>query len=236
MSKLRNLNVSENVEKKGQFNYLSWAWAVDQLIEHHPDATWEVKHFPMMTIQRAPTYSFDSDGEVLYVANMVAVPEMQVPYMRTDTGYFVEVSVTVGGVTRSQIHPVLDHRNKPIDKPSSFDINTAIQRCLAKAIALHGLGLYIYAGEDLPPEEKGAVSGDVVDMDKVGKAINYIKQQIDEDDPDHAANNLRSAWERLTSDEQLKVHEGLKDKAPGTNRMYKTLLKDYLNAGKEEAA
>ena len=50
----------------------------------------------------------------------------------------------------SQIHPVLDARNKPIEMPSAFDINTSIQRCLVKAIALHGLGLYIYAGEDLP--------------------------------------------------------------------------------------
>jgi hypothetical protein len=50
----------------------------------------------------------------------------------------------------TQIHPVLDARNRPILAPSSFDINTSIQRCLVKATALHGLGLYIYAGEDLP--------------------------------------------------------------------------------------
>lgn len=58
------------------------------------------------------------------------------------------------GVTLSQIHPVLDHRNKPIQQPNAFDINTSIQRCLVKAIALHGLGLYVYAGEDLPPDVK----------------------------------------------------------------------------------
>lgn len=58
--------------------------------------------------------------------------------------------MTVANVTLSQIHPVLDARNRPIQAPSSFDINTSIQRCLVKAIALHGLGLSIYAGEDLP--------------------------------------------------------------------------------------
>jgi hypothetical protein len=72
------------------------------------------------------------------------------PYMQTDCGYFVEVAVSVNGITLSQIHPVLDNRNRPITEPNAFQINTSIQRCLVKAIALHGLGLYIYAGEDLP--------------------------------------------------------------------------------------
>ncbi len=68
---------------------------------------------------------------------------------------FVEVAVTVQGITLSQIHPVLDARNRPLQVPTSFDINTSIQRCLVKAIALHGLGLNIYAGEDLPIGEGG---------------------------------------------------------------------------------
>ena len=63
---------------------------------------------------------------------------------------FVEVVVTVNSVTLSQIHPALDGRNRPLMAPNAFDINSSIQRCLVKAIALHGLGLYIYAGEDLP--------------------------------------------------------------------------------------
>lgn len=117
---LAKLDVNEYVEKKGQFSYLSWAWAVDRLRRAHPTATWEVRRFNGL------------------------------PYLKTDCGYFVEVAVTVGGVTLSQIHPVLDTRNRPIMEPNAFDINTSIQRCLVKAIALHGLGLYIYAGEDLP--------------------------------------------------------------------------------------
>ncbi len=120
---LAGINCGEHLEKKGAFSYLSWAWAVDRLRRAHPDAVWEIKRF---------------DG---------------VPYLKTELGYFVEVAVTVSGITLSQIHPVLNARNQPIATPSVFDINTSIQRCLVKAIALHGLGLYIYAGEDLPEME-----------------------------------------------------------------------------------
>ena len=117
---LNAVNVSEHIEKKGAFSYLSWPFAVAQLRLADPAATWEVKRFDNL------------------------------PYLKTDCGYFVEVAVTVQGVTLSQIHPVLDGKNRPILEPDAFDINTSIQRALVKAIALHGLGLYIYGGEDLP--------------------------------------------------------------------------------------
>jgi hypothetical protein len=118
--RLNRINVSEHLEKKGDFSYLSWPFAVAQLRLADPAASWEVRRF---------------DG---------------LPYLKTETGFFVEVAVTVQGVTLSQIHPVLDGRNRPLLEPTAFDINTSIQRCLVKAIALHGLGLYVYAGEDLP--------------------------------------------------------------------------------------
>ncbi|MBU0752971.1 MAG: DUF1071 domain-containing protein [Gammaproteobacteria bacterium] len=125
-SQLAAINVNDHVERKGQFSYLSWPFAVSQLRQFDPQATWEVKRF----------------GDL--------------PYLTSDAGCFVEVAVTVRGVTLSQIHPVLDGKNRPILAPTSFEINTSLQRCLVKAIALHGLGLYIYAGEDLPQgtEEK----------------------------------------------------------------------------------
>ena len=122
-TELANINVSEYVEKKGQFNYLSWPYAVQQLRMFDDTATWVIQRFNGL------------------------------PYLSTDCGTFVEVAVTVRNVTLSQIHPVLDSRNKPIPMPSAFDINTSIQRCLVKAIALHGLGLCVYAGEDLPQVE-----------------------------------------------------------------------------------
>ena len=121
---LRKHNVSEHMEKKGQFNYLSWAYAVEELRKLKPDATWRVIK--------------DENGY---------------PYTSTPAGHFVEVEVTVDDISLSQIHPVLDHRNQSIEQPNAFQINTSIQRCLAKAIALHGLGLYIFRGEDLPESE-----------------------------------------------------------------------------------
>ena len=119
-ARLSAINVSEHIERKGGFAYLSWPIAVAQLRLADPTACWEVRRF---------------DGP---------------PYLMTESGCFVDVAVTVKGVTLSQIHPVLDGRNRVIIAPTAFDINTSIQRCLVKAIALHGLGLYIYAGEDLP--------------------------------------------------------------------------------------
>lgn len=119
-ARLNAINVNEHVERKGGFSYLSWPYAVAQLRLADPTATWEVRRFNAL------------------------------PYLACDAGVFVEVAVTVQGVTLSQVHPVLDGRNRPLVAPTAFDINTSIQRCLVKAIALHGLGLYIYAGEDLP--------------------------------------------------------------------------------------
>ena len=119
-AKLNQINVSQHIERKGNFAYLSWPYAVAQLRQADPTATWEVRRF---------------DG---------------LPFLKTDCGFFVEVEVTVNGVRLSQIHPVLDARNKPIEAPNAFEINSSIQRCLVKAIALHGLGLYVFAGEDFP--------------------------------------------------------------------------------------
>ena len=123
-SVLSKIDVSEHTEKKGNYTYLSLAWAVIVLLEEFPKATWQI-------------HTFVDNG-------------IESPYMRTNAGCFVQVSVEIDKVIRTQVHPVLDHMNKTVDEPNAFQVNTSIQRCLAKAIALHGLGLYIYAGEDLP--------------------------------------------------------------------------------------
>ena len=130
---LDKIDVSKRTEKKGNFTYLSWAWAVRELLKVAPEATWEVHE-----------YDKHREGEF-------GGYERQ-PYMKTPAGCFVKVTLRVNNIDRTQVHPVLDNRNKTIDEPNAFQINTSIQRCLAKAIALHGLGLYIFAGEDLPGE------------------------------------------------------------------------------------
>jgi hypothetical protein len=114
-----SINVNDKTEKKQNLTYLSWAWAVDQLLRVDPHATW----------------AYDE------------------PKIYGNGTMMVFCSVIACGKSMTAQLPVMDHRNKPIPDPDAFQINTAMQRCLAKAIALHGLGLYIYAGEDLPYEE-----------------------------------------------------------------------------------
>ncbi|HUT03773.1 MAG TPA: DUF1071 domain-containing protein [bacterium] len=128
-AELSKINVNAHTEKKGELTYLSWAWAVDQLLQRDPTATWE--------------YRF-SDGK---------------PFISIGETAMVFCTVNAFQVSRTAQLPVMDHRNKAIINPDSMQLNTAMQRALAKAIALHGIGLYIYAGEDLPAEEpKAAIS------------------------------------------------------------------------------
>jgi len=122
-TELDQVDVTKHIEKKGKFSYLSWAYAVRELKKRHPSATWTV-------------HEYGEEG---------------VPFINTECGFFVKVTVTVNLIDMTQVHPVLDNQNKAITAPNAFQINTSIQRCLAKAIALHGLGLHLYAGEDLPP-------------------------------------------------------------------------------------
>ena len=147
---LNKIDVSKYTEKKGKFNYLSWSYAVRELLKVCPTATWEVHTFQ-------------------------GVDGTDQPYMKNGTGSYVQVSVDVEGVVRTQIHPVLDHRNQTINEPNAFEINTSIQRCLAKAIALHGLGLYIFAGEDLP--EPDALTQTQID-DMKAKAENIDDKKV----------------------------------------------------------
>lgn len=105
-----------------KFNYLSWAHAWSYLKKKYPNATFHVH---------------EREG---------------LPYIKSEVGFFVKVSVRVDDVEHTQLHPVLDQSNRPIASPNAFQINTSIQRCFAKCIALHGLGLSLYTGEDIPDE------------------------------------------------------------------------------------
>lgn len=112
---LREINVNEFTEKKGELTYLSWTWAVDTLLQNDPLATWEF-------------------------------PE---PKNYNDT-VMVFCNVTAMGKTMRMQLPVMDNRNNAIVNPDTRKISDATMRCLAKCIACFGIGLYIYAGEDLP--------------------------------------------------------------------------------------
>ena len=121
------IDVSEHTEDKNGFTYLSWAWAWSTLKNTYPDATYHKHHF-------------ETHGGTL-------------PFMKDpDNGSaYVMVTVVAGGAEATEVFPVLNYKNQAISGPNSFEVNTALQRCLAKVISILGLGAYIYAGEDLPP-------------------------------------------------------------------------------------
>ena len=121
-------NVNKHTEKKNGLTYLSWAWAWAEVLKADTSATFHVEQFNGM------------------------------PYMDVNGTGMVWVTVTIFDQPRTCMLPVMDYRNKPIQNPDAFQVNTAIMRCLVKAVALHGLGLYIYAGEDLPEDSDEPVS------------------------------------------------------------------------------
>lgn len=123
---LNQIDVNDKTEQKNGLTYLSWAWAWGELKKLHPDATYTV-------YENEDGWNYHTDGRTAWV----------------------KTGVTVEGIEHIEYLPVMDFKNKsiPLDAITSFDVNKAIQRSLTKAVARHGLGLYIYAGEDLPEQE-----------------------------------------------------------------------------------
>jgi hypothetical protein len=171
---LNAINVNEKTEKKNGLTYLSWAWAWTELKKTFPDAEYEIRFF--------------DEKPYLYDENL---------------GYMVMTEMTVDGITHEMWLPVMDGANKAMrDKPytyevkeykngrqtgnmiekrveaaTMFDINTAIMRCLTKNISMFGLGLYIYAGEDLPQEDE-AKKKEAEEQKKAEAEAKKIESQI----------------------------------------------------------
>lgn len=180
---LKGIDVTQHVEKKGKFNYLSWAWAWDTLKTHCPEATFE-KHL------------FDT------------LDATKQPYMRDAEGYaYVMVTVKVEGQSSTEIMPVLNHSNKPIQNPNSFDVNTALQRCLVKAIAFTGLGLYIYAGEDLPQTSNDDV--DPVPQSKEEEQLRYLEDLCNQHKHNFVDVVAKATAQRKPIKEVIAIYEGL---------------------------
>lgn len=122
---LNNVDVSELTKEKGKFWYLSWSNAVREASKLFPSMTWDMTKWDSL------------------------------PYLKTELGYFVECSVTIEGLVRTQMMPVLDFKNQTATAPKASDINKSQMRALTKAIALHGLGIDLWAGEDINGEYEG---------------------------------------------------------------------------------
>ena len=127
--KLNAVNVNDKTEQKNGLTYLSWAWAWGELKKACPDATYTV-------YENANGWNYHTDGRTAWV----------------------KTGVTADGIEHIEYLPIMDYRNRsiPLEAITSFDVNKAIQRSLTKAVARHGLGLYIYAGEDLPESKEEA--------------------------------------------------------------------------------
>ena len=156
--KFIQLNVNDKTEKKNDLTYLSWAWAWQETLKICPTATYEIKHF------------VDKDG----VSRCYQYD--------TSLGYMVFTSVTINGLTREMWLPVMDGANKAmldhsyeyivgkgdkqykkkVEQATMFDVNKTIMRCLTKNLAMFGLGIYIYAGEDLPMEIEDPITAEQI--------------------------------------------------------------------------
>ena len=184
---LLTLNVNDHTEKKANLTYLSWAWAWTEALKADQDAHYQVQ-------------MWGKDGE-------------EKCYMDINGTCMVWVTVTMFGKPMTCQLPVMDHRNKAVPNPDAFQVNTAIMRCMTKALALHGLGLYIYNGDDLPEM-------DTTLIDNIALAIRSAYEAGDEP-------GMYGEWESITdNDIRTSVWQALKpdSKVRSAIKAYKSKL------------
>ena len=159
---LNAINVNDRTEKKGNLTYLSWSWAWQEVKKRFPDATY--------------TYHRDSETNLPFA-------------YKEGMGAFCYTSVTIKGETLEMWLPVMDNRNQSVLKPTSTQINNTLMRCLTKNLAMHGLGLYIYAGEDIPQ-----ITTDEIAKSNQDKKSD--KQEVTKDNWSDIVDNARKLQER----------------------------------------
>jgi hypothetical protein len=191
---LNAINVNERTETKNKLTYLSWAWAWQIVKQNYPTST----------------YTIYEDNDGLF-------------YHSDGRSAWVKTGVTIEGIEHIEYLPVFDFRNNsvPLEKLTSTDVNKTIQRSLTKAIARHGLGLYIYAGEDLPqydntaedikPSEKPKrIKLDIGD-ENWDVVLNYVAKMKDTQSFEDSIKNLQTKYDTITGKpkaELKKTHEG----------------------------
>lgn len=183
-TRLNAVNVQDKVEKKNGLAYLSWAWAWAEVKKLHPNATYTV-------YENRDGLNYHTDGRTCWV----------------------KTGVTVDGIEHIEYLPVMDNRNRSIDAKAvtSFDVNKAIQRSITKACARHGLGLYIYAGEDLPEDEGQQPAQQPVEnpvaRPRMAEAdqLEYIRSNLDAASMARAAKKYGQDFQNMTYDDALKT-------------------------------
>ena len=192
-TELNSLNVNEYTEEREGLTYLTWSYAIQEVLKKYPSMDYKIKKFG----------------------------EQQLPYVYDkETGYMVFTEVTLEGITREMWLPVMDSKNKAmksepytyqtkkgertVEPATMFDINKTIMRCLVKNLAMFGLGLYIYSGEDLPEIEAKAKATEeqiekikeLVSEESIPNMLTYYKIDKIEDMLETDAKNLIARKEK----------------------------------------
>lgn len=181
--KLNNINVNGHTESKNGLTYLSWAWAWAEIKKAFPDAVYTI-------YENANGWNYHTDGKTCWV----------------------KTGVTIEGLEHIEYLPVMDFKNKsiPFESVTSTDVNKAIQRSLTKACARHGLGLYIYAGEDLPEEEQEQINTAKAKIDaKDAKNLEAVLKAKDVNIPKLLENYKVKALTDLTNAQYAGIMEKL---------------------------
>jgi len=181
INKLLSTNVNNHTEKKNNLTYLSWAWGWAEALKADENATYKVEMF----------------GDKCY--------------MDINGTAMVFVTVTMFGKPMTCQLPVMDFRNKAILNPDAFAVNTAIMRCMTKALSLHGLGLYIYAGEDLPEGEGSDIDvGTMIDHLAAIEAASTIEELKNVYTTAYSACGSDKTWQKKVIDAKEKRKGALK--------------------------
>lgn len=203
---LNEINVQDHVEKKNGLNYLSWAWAWQEVKKLYPNAQYKIYERNV----------YDEFGNVTGTIN----------YFTDGMTCWVKTGVTIEELEHIEMLPIMDFKNKsiPLDKVTSFDVNKAIQRSLTKALARHGLGLYIYAGEDLPEADKKKEEDD-----KLAKAtIEYtrLRNKLDELHVDYRSESFVKWLIKTTGLETQDISKLRLNEVLELNRTYAGVIKN----------
>lgn len=216
---LSEVSVSKYVEQKMGLSYLSWAnaWAI--LTQYYPDSTYEFKEYPEY-IMEVPTKKWLSTGRT-------------VDYRQTPAGCEVTAIVHINGEDFSMSLYVMDNRNKVVPNPNYAQINKTQQRCLVKALALAGLGLNLYQGEDLPTGENMKRNGINPEQQAMQQKANKLRSEINQ-----LLKEVSSATKQNSKDVENIVYETIRNEYQGVSEMkldekLETMVKVLENMKKE---
>lgn len=225
---LSAVDVSKHVEvikmKKGPaLSYVSWSWAWNFVKSIYPDTPTpkftKYKEMALTTVQEPYKVKYGSQEYTKYrtVVKHAELIDREVPYLTTMTGTMVECTITIEGEPYTESLYVMDNNNNAVINPTMKEINKTQKRCLVKALALAGLGLSIYAGEDLP-------MADINEADK--EQAEQRKEQVNQQ---RKMNALQAEYRRL----MMELINRLNGDSKRAEELVKGTLGDGNHSGEE---